>query len=335
MKLRGFWIFLAVASAACSNELDLTTTWKDVPIVYGIISRKDSAQYIRVEKAFIDPSTSALVLAQRPDSIYYNNVTVQLRRPKRNQTIILERVDGNIEGYQRMEGIFADSPNYLYKLLLQRGEELEGGETIELTVSRGDNTTPATAKTTVLDDFTFVSGQPADILTINEYDRDVRISWVPKGEAAVYDIKIYVNIEESTGGINGTFTPKTLVWEVATNFERTDRSAARLTFNVEGRAFYNFLKNALSADASVIRRFKSIDVEVIAAGNELLEYIKIRQANTGITSSQEIPTFSNIEGGLGLFSSKNNVLKTGINITGASLDSLVDGSITRNLNFKK
>lgn len=334
MKSLRSLVVLSLVLNACSNELDLTTTWKDIPIVYGIVSRQDTAHYLRIEKAFLDPQVNAFVLAKNPDSLYYDNALVQIVRPSRNETITLQKVDASLEGYGRDEGVFATAPNYLYKMVLPRGAELESGEKLNLVVTRGDDSSPAQATTTVLADFTFISGQPGDVINWSEYERDIRISWRPEGEAAVYDVKFYILIEESSNGINGPFLPKTLEWQVATNFIRPSGNEQRVGITVEGIAFYNFLKSSLEASSSTIRRFKSLDVEVIAGGSELLEYINIRQANTGITSSQEIPTYSNIEGGLGLFSSKNRILKTGLAITPASKDSLIDGVITRNLNFR-
>lgn len=318
---------------SCSNELDLTTEWQDIPIVYGIIAAESTTNYVRVEKAFLDPETNALQLAQIPDSIYYQEVVVQIERPERNERITLERVDGKEEGIIREAGIFATDPNTLYKLELPRAEQLEGGEEINIIVSRGDEITPATATTTLLEPFTIVGGQPADLINWSEYDRTVRVSWRPEGEAAsVFDVNFIINYEEATGG-SSEFASKSLEWKIAENLAREDMDAQRLTIEVLGREFYAFLASELEADATIQRRFTDIDLEIIAGGTELLDYINIRQVNTGITSAQEIPTFTNIEGGLGLFTSRTTVSKLGLGITGPARDSLIEGSLTRDLNF--
>ena len=71
---------------SCSNDFDLVDTWKDIPIVYGLLNVNDSVQYIRVEKAFLDEETSALVIAQEPDSLYYGNISVELE--ERNSCLL-------------------------------------------------------------------------------------------------------------------------------------------------------------------------------------------------------------------------------------------------------
>ncbi|MEZ5030008.1 MAG: hypothetical protein R2787_01275 [Saprospiraceae bacterium] len=64
-------ILMMLTLVSCDNELDLVSDWKEIPVVYGFLSRSDTAQYIRVEKAFLDPATSAFVIAKNPDSLYF------------------------------------------------------------------------------------------------------------------------------------------------------------------------------------------------------------------------------------------------------------------------
>ena len=54
----------------CSNDFDLTENWQDITVAYGLLDQSQPVQYIRVEKAFLDPSTSALTIAQISDSLY-------------------------------------------------------------------------------------------------------------------------------------------------------------------------------------------------------------------------------------------------------------------------
>ena len=71
MRLILLLCVFAFAMVSCDNELDTIEEYKDIPVVYGFISLSDTAQYIRIERAFVDPNQSALDLAQNPDSLYY------------------------------------------------------------------------------------------------------------------------------------------------------------------------------------------------------------------------------------------------------------------------
>ena len=79
MKIRNlFTIYGILLFSACSEDFILTEPWKDIPVVYGLINRVDSAQYIRVEKLFVDENIPAVDMAKVADSIYYKNAKVYL-----------------------------------------------------------------------------------------------------------------------------------------------------------------------------------------------------------------------------------------------------------------
>ncbi len=93
---------VSVSLQNCSNEFELTEKWKDITVVYGLLDGSDTAQYILIEKAFLDESTSALLIAQNPDSLFYNNIIVEMQEIPvsggSGSFFVLDRVDANLEG---------------------------------------------------------------------------------------------------------------------------------------------------------------------------------------------------------------------------------------------
>ena len=63
---------------SCDNELDIIEPSGELPVVYGLLDPSDTIQLIRVERAFIDPVTSALVLAKDPEVLFYDDNTLSL-----------------------------------------------------------------------------------------------------------------------------------------------------------------------------------------------------------------------------------------------------------------
>src|SRR5437868_9126208 len=120
--MKRVWLAAGILSLiffSCSTDFEVTTAWKDETIVYGLLDKSDTAQYIKIEKAFLDPNTNALTIAQIPDSLYYNELNVELQQYTNHQLVNsfpLVKVDGNSEGLVKDTGIFAQSPNILYKL---------------------------------------------------------------------------------------------------------------------------------------------------------------------------------------------------------------------------
>ena len=79
--------------SSCNEDFQLTEPWKDIPVVYGMLNRFDSAQYIRLEKAFVSEDLSARELAKYPDSIYYKNAKVTLINKTANKSYQLSRYE--------------------------------------------------------------------------------------------------------------------------------------------------------------------------------------------------------------------------------------------------
>src|SRR5215471_8050523 len=107
-------IFISVFIISCSTDFNVTTSWKDIGIIYGLLDQTDTAQYIKVMKAYLDPNTSALTIAKNPDSIYYpDDLSVDLLQLQGStvvQTFPMTRVDANLEGFPKDTGTFATSP---------------------------------------------------------------------------------------------------------------------------------------------------------------------------------------------------------------------------------
>jgi len=325
---------LAIIFSACDNELVVTDKWKDIPVVWGLISKSDSAIYIRVEKAFLDPTTSALTIAKIPDSLYYENAVVQLKRISSGQIYTLQRVDGTDEGYPRdsfqtsqpdSAGIFATSPNYLYKI---KGNEinLAIGEKYQFILHRNDHTDLVTAETIILPKPVLRVPSPGSLCSFKPNSL-FTFSWNPIQDAGIFDLHVMFHYDERSPSTNNLYEHKSFDWVVVRNW--TDRE-----YKVDGSEFYNSIAAHIEEDITATRRFDSLDITVWCAGLELYEYIKVIQANNGPTSTQDIPFYTNLSEGIGIFTSRNLSINTGFGLTPASLDSLKNGSITGDLNFK-
>lgn len=327
----GFIAISILINYACSNEFDLIEDWQDIPVVYGLLSPADTAHYIRVEKAFIDPSTSALDIAQIPDSLYYEDISVEIEKVATEERFTLTRVDGNQEGYVRESGIFADAPNYLYKVKLNDADELEGGATYRLIVNRGDDLPEVTAETIIVGDMTIAT----PVTTVKfENGRTTNFRWNVGDDVLFFDLTLRLNYLENTEADPNVFVDKTIEWPIARNILKDDIGAFGEYKNADGEDFFRFIANELRDAPDRIRDFKTIDMVVTGGDQNLFDYVNIGQANTGITSSQEIPSFTNLSEGIGLFGSTNRVEKIGLTLTTETEDSLRFGIHTKDLNFQ-
>lgn len=321
-----------IALFACSNEFELNAPAKEIPIVYGLLSRSDEVHYIRVEKAFIDENTSALTLAQDPNSLYFDNVQVELVRENNGTTFLLDRVDASQLGLERETGIFATTPNILYKI---DADELNLQETerYRLNIRRITDDLLATAITPIVGDVRLnrpIPGEQKPPLRIIA-DDELTIVWAADESAKLFDVTMEIHYEEFNPNEPNSVEQKTLEWPLAKSVERIDGPNRA---EPEGLEFFQFLNANLTVDASLQRVLKTIDLRIDAGGEELFNYINVGQANTGITSAQVIPNYTNLSSGLGIFASRNTLLEEGFVLDAQTKQELRDNDLTRDLNFR-
>lgn len=318
---------------SCSNEFELTENWKDITIIYGLLDASDTAQYIRIEKAFLDENTSALVMAQVADSFFYDNISVTLQAiPPAGAGgggfFTLTRVDANLEGYPKEEGVFASSPNYVYKF----DQDLKEDFQYKIIVEKADGNDEVSAFTDIIGDFE-ITFPPQGFDELNfASNRDLQVRWRKDDDAAFYDGIMRINYTEATTSTPNNVEAKSLDWVLFRNFPK-DGEAGLNIHTIEGASFYKFLQSNLEA-GNFIREFISADIYVYAGGVELNNYINAGKASSGITSAETLPIYTNINNGLGIFSTRYTQNVTNMTARQAMLDTLSAGPYTKDLGFK-
>ncbi|MCE7923187.1 MAG: DUF4249 family protein [Haliscomenobacteraceae bacterium CHB4] len=327
--------------AACSNDFDVAAPWKEIPVAYGILSPADSAHYIRVEKAFLDPETSALVIAQIPDSIYYpeNAIAVYLQRVNGGQLYQMHRVNGAAEGYPRKDGIFASQPNWLYKIKPDELDSLKKGEKYRLVIKRADGKPDVTAETSIPKDFIFRDPSPLDNPLVMGFlpDLPTYIEWRGDENGVYYNVNLVIRYRENYP--DGSVVHDTVVWQAAKNIQRTDVPVAGGLYkgqvSLPGESFYRFLNENIASGANPPeRRFVGIDFVLTGGGKEIRDYLETAAANSGITGAEVFPNYTNLSEGFGLFSAKNTNILNDIRLTNKTVEEVQKNPLTSHLNFR-
>lgn len=315
-----FCCFLVLSLSACDNELDLIEDKKETPIVYGLIDVLDTTHYVRVERSFIDQEVSALIIAQNADSLYFDDIEVHLDNTTTGTSVILQEVDGNTDGYPREDGIFAQAPNILYKVAAA-DFVVTSSDILELGIWQGD-TKLADATCRVIEPVLLV--RPAvnrESVQFNAANpAGIDVEFRHDDNSSVFDVTARLAIIE--GG-----STRFLDIPLATNTDKDE-------FRVPLADFYSRVGSQLRQLPVATRSLDFVQIIVRSAGNELSQYIAVGTANLGITSSQEIPTYTNINNGFGVFSSRSTIISRPLSATNATLDSLANGVFTRGLGFE-
>jgi hypothetical protein len=322
--------------AGCSNEFDLIDTPKEIPVVYGMLSLSDTATYIRVERGFADAKKSGIQLAKDTNALFYKDVVVKMVKVATGESFTLQKVDGNKEGYPRNDGLFVNAPNYLYKI---KHSSLmpQADMKVRLEVRQGEKILTQ-ATTQFIGDYEILDGFPnfdspfVPITNLSTLTIGLRSEEMV---AKFYDIRVHLNYDEIEA--NGNRVAKTLPWDFKTRLVRTTnagRPSIAMYPERPGIDMFRYMADALPV-VSGARYFKNFDIEVNAGSIELLDFLNVALANTGITASQEIPTYTNFSNGAyGLLSSRNRTIRRGYKLNDLAASLLKDGELTRKLNFR-
>lgn len=330
--------------AACSNDFEVTAPWKEVPVVYALISPDDTAHYVRVEKAFLDPDKSALEIAKIADSIYYpeNAITVFLERDSDKKRFQMTRVEGAKEGYPRKDGTFATSPNWLYKVKPLPGQPVvEVGKKYNVVVKRADGQPDITGSTTVPGDFIFNAPNQLQTPPLIAFTADTSaytVQW--RSDVNAYYFNVYFTVRYREEAPDGTLLgKKTVVWKAATNVTRksvplSGSSSYQGLAPLQTLAFFEFLVANIPPASGTFRYFENCDLTLEGGAIDLLKFNEVASASGGITGAEVVPSYSNISEGIGLFMSKNATTLGNVRITPETVKEMNRLNLTKPLNFR-
>ncbi len=327
-----FGLILSLFMVACDNDVNIVDpNAGEQPVVYGILDVSSDYTYVRLEKTFVDATTGAAQLAKDPDEIYYTSARLTLTN-KDNDTDVanLELINTDTFGVNRNPGDFAESPNYVYRLakgflnpdqtyILQVYNDLDeviaNSEVYLLNEIRITKPRLSTQSNLIaLDD----EGSIEFTFSLNDEDFDYF------GYGYFYLDFVIFEIDNSTGAFLDTVN---LTYTVAQRM--TNKSVS-----VDGINIYNFFHDNLEVVPSVNRRIVSMYVTGEVFDLNFKTYLEaIDVVNSGVNATQDVPKITNIDGGLGLLSSKAILTQGPYQTNQTSILKLSENELTQDLNF--
>lgn len=325
--ITGLFVFFGGWLTSCENEVDINADWKETMVVYGLLDPNDTIQYIKVNKAFLNNNTSALVAAQNSDSLYLKNVEVNLIRLNTGEVIPLQKTNNKIKN----PGIFSSDVNYLYTTKNAIAEN----EPYKVEVKSGLTGNIASAVTWTLRkariEAPFRSNTPIFSLAANY----ITISYVPGTNAYAFDIKMTAQIEEYNAADTSFIGTKNITWNIITNYAISqpgfNQPMQTVIHQIDRLSFLQFLANSLTVSKNIIRKFKTVGIQYYGGSQNLIDYISVNEPSIGIVQKQA--EYSNIEGGFGLFGSRCKQEVNKVPLEPASIGILQSNPATKELNF--
>lgn len=291
-------ILVAFSFNRCSNEIDLYSDYKEITIVYGLLDISDDTVWVKVTRAFLGPG-NALLIAQIPDSSNYSHKLPVSLTGRKNGSDLAPIVFDTITIRNKKAG---DSVFYFpNQLMYYSTANLDKEATYTLKIDR--NGEFITAQTPVINNFDIT--KPVNKISFTSPTGE--IEWNSGQNARRFEANMFFNYTEWAPGYNDTLAFR-VNWFLGVELSKNTDGGENMSISYSGDSFYNLLKNEIPQVPNVKRWAGNVDVVISSASQEFHTYIEVNNADGNIL--QEVPLYTNIENGIGIFGSRHTVSRS-------------------------
>lgn len=284
---------------SCETEVDLDTDWKEITVVYGLLNQLDTTHYFRINKAFL--GGNALQMAKIEDSSSYRNaLEVKLEGWDLNSAVQTINFDTATIS-NKDTGMWYNPYMVVYKGVGQLNPELQYRLFIKNTVSGHE----VTSKTNLIKNFAIKKPVAGGRLTLFR-DFSTAFGWTNGVNARRYEPVVRFHFWEVPTGTQDTI-PRYIDFVLSSINSNNLEGQGEIEISFSNDGFYEFIKNKLTDDFDGRRLCGEVDFIVSAGGDEYDTYMTVNGPSYSLV--QDRPEYSNVENGLGLFSSRYSIFR--------------------------
>ena len=320
-----FLLFLLIGG--CSTDVDMYADYQDITIVYGVADVADDTTWIKVTKAFVGPG-NAIVIAHNADSSNYPyKLNVQLIGKKSGSSeldpIVLDTM--TIHNKKLTEYLIDDegdtvvlhpfyAPNqlmyyttqalneeYIYTLKIDNKGKLIQGES------------PLIGNVTMKEPYNRIS------FPTNASIKDPSIKWLSVKNGKRYEVSLTFNYKELAPGSDTTYNQ--IKWSIGNKKSSDLLGGDNMEITYSGSTFFALLESQLPQIPNVKRWAGLVDIHIATGSQVLQTFLEINNSTGSLL--EEVPVYSNLEGGVGIFGARHNNTKT-LELSSITLGELVD-----------
>jgi hypothetical protein len=327
---------------SCKTDFDVTGDYQVTPIVFGLLDQNEEYHYIRINKTFLGQG-NAFDFAQVPDSSYFNSVEATITEVLSNGTTgrIWELRDTLLSN-KNENGVFyaPEHKLYYFKTDNENGPLINDAK-YKFYANINNKQHEVTGETELVRDI--LINTPTAQSTINmKGNQPGDYKGFPiafsKGNAASYNVKVEFHYNEFT---NSEPTAKYFSWNLA-EITSVSSSGQSISVTAPGEQFYELIKSKIAQNSSLDKREHTAFKIILTAGSaDLANYMLAVKPSSSLAQSK--PSYTNLKGGIGLFSSRlvinyTKLFKDPLNQNWRSLDKfstreLCEGPYTFELGF--
>lgn len=326
IKLSGLF-FALVFMLSCTTDFDTTASYKDITIVYGLLDQTQADQYIKINKAFLS-ETDVLTYAQDPDSSNYPFLLdVKLEEWNDNGNLVQTFSFDTTTIYNKESGQFYNPDQILYKWIspeypigydvIYWGQTavdtvpiwLNTNSTYKLIIKNTELDKVISSETFLVDGFDLTKPVPftSTIRFVPDAANSRPFTWKNAENCSKYEINMLFHYGELKTGSTDTVYKYI---NIMSNSVKANEGQDDVTQYYSDDRFFTSCNTLIPyEDASVENEIKDrfssfLEITVSAAEENFSLYLEVNEPSSSIV--QDKPQFSNIENGLGMFSSRSN-----------------------------
>jgi len=291
---------------ACENEVEINADYTDITTVYGLLEPSGDTQFVKVTRTFLDDNQNAVQLASQADRIYYDSLNIRLIE-KDNNGVVLSQTTFQDTVVPKDAGFFTQDNNVIYYTTNQINEK----RNYELEITKPDGSiTKGKVRTTDGVSVTKPTRNNQTISFVSPFNQSLsnyQFEFETGDNIGEFEAKVtfmYTEID------NNDSTHKIVTIPLATFSNPSLSKDQKYKFTLEGTRFFNAVEAAIPVSANPPKRIwqeKSIEIEVYAADADYSLYRDVNGPIDGL--SQTRTEFTNIENGIGLFASRQKVIR--------------------------
>lgn len=326
MFLRAFLIagIAVFVLSSCNQDLDITAPYKENTIIYAILDKDSSIQYVKINKAFLGPG-NAFTYAQVPDSTEYADDQLQAEVQEVKNGAVVNSYALHDTLLEHDPGTFPN-PHKLYYF----NAVLDSSATYRVeATAKGNHVSAETPIVAWINPSGNILSQPLTLSTASLPYANPTIKWNSSINGKRYELSYRFRWDDVVGSDT---IPRSFTRPIGTYVAAGLGGGEAMEASFQGEAFFEAVGQMAGDNPNATSRiFRSVDILWAVAGPDLHLYLQLNSPISGLV--EERPSYTNVDNGYGLFTTRRFREVRKAYLSSYTVPELLGGQYTAGLGF--
>ncbi|HLV43103.1 MAG TPA: DUF4249 family protein [Brumimicrobium sp.] len=295
-------IFLGLGMAllaSCNTKFSVNGEYEEKAIVHFLLDQGQEYQFLKLNKTFLKEG-NANEFAKDPALSNFDNVVATVKEIKNGSTLRTWTLQDTVINNKK-EGTFYGPEQKLYFF---KANDLDEEAIYRLSIDVDNGNHLIKGQTELVKDVKI--NYPQSFQSLNFADNNVFVNGYKStpitytaGTGAIFKTQLRFDYREFTASGQ---TDKSILWNLG-EAKGSDLVGSTFSTFAKGEVFYELLSKRILVDPAVTKRNVSgFEIILTVGSDDLYTYMLTNEPTSSL--AQNKPTYSNVEGALGIFSSR-------------------------------